>query len=179
MIAERIIQGSGYVAKIETHSFVDGEGVRCSLYVSGCPFRCSGCYNVAAQHFRYGEPLTDALVAEVIAACEPDYIAGLSILGGEPFCNLAVTMPLIHAFRERFGETKDIWVWTGYQLEYLMQLHDERLKMLEQIDVLVDGMFIQKLYRPNLAYRGSLNQRVIHVPTYIATQSVARAIYVE
>ena len=175
----RLTQGAGYVAKIETHSFVDGEGVRCSLYVSGCPFRCPGCYNVAAQHFRYGEPFTDDVIAEVIGACEPSYISGLSILGGEPFCNLAVIAPLIRAFRERFGHTKNIWVWTGYQLEYLWRQHDERTALLQQIDMLVDGMFIQTLYRPNLAYRGSLNQRVIHLPTYIKTQSVAQAIYVE
>ncbi|UXR78254.1 MULTISPECIES: anaerobic ribonucleoside-triphosphate reductase activating protein [unclassified Staphylococcus] len=174
-----LIQGSGYIAKIETHSFVDGEGVRCSLYVSGCPFRCPGCYNVAAQHFRYGEPFTDPIIDEVISACEPSYISGLSILGGEPFCNLAVIVPLIRAFRHHFGHTKDIWVWTGYQLEYLWCQDDERKTILQNIDVLVDGMFIQHLYRPNLAYRGSLNQRVIHMPTFRETFSVGRAIYVE
>ncbi|MDO5376502.1 MAG: anaerobic ribonucleoside-triphosphate reductase activating protein [Staphylococcus rostri] len=179
MTTAQVIRGAGYVAKIETHSFVDGEGVRCSLYVSGCPFRCPGCYNVAAQHFRYGEPFSDAMIDEVITACEPSYISGLSILGGEPFCNLAVVIPLIRAFRQHFGRTKDIWVWTGYQLEYLWRQTDERKTVLQDIDMLVDGMFVQKLYRPNLAYRGSLNQRVIHMPTYMRTHSVAQAIYVE
>ncbi|UXR69525.1 anaerobic ribonucleoside-triphosphate reductase activating protein [Staphylococcus sp. IVB6246] len=174
-----VIQGSGYIAKIETHSFVDGEGVRCSLYVSGCPFHCPGCYNVAAQHFRYGEPFTDEIISEVMEACTPSYISGLSILGGELFCNLAVIAPLIRAFRECFGRTKDIWVWTGYQLEYLWHQNDERTALLQEVDVLVDGMFVQKLYRPNLAYRGSLNQRVIHIPTYAETQSMSHAIYVE
>lgn len=72
--------GAGYIAKIEYQSFVDGEGVRCSVYVSGCPFQCQGCYNKAAQHFRYGEAMTHTVMEEVLDACAPEYIAGLSIL---------------------------------------------------------------------------------------------------
>ncbi|MBI5975996.1 anaerobic ribonucleoside-triphosphate reductase activating protein [Staphylococcus canis] len=169
----------GYIAKIEYHSFVDGEGVRCSVYVSGCPFKCEGCYNVAAQHFRYGEPLTDDIIEEILEACAPSYISGLSLLGGEPFCNLNVITPLIHAFRERFGQTKTIWMWTGFQIEYLSRSTRARQAILSEIDVLVDGMFIAHLYQPNLPYKGSLNQRVIDVPTYLKTQSIAQAIYIQ
>ena len=74
--------------KIESNSFVDGEGVRCSVYVSGCPFNCVGCYNKASQKFRYGEKYTDEILAEILDDCDHDYISGLSLLGGEPFCNL-------------------------------------------------------------------------------------------
>ncbi|MGM7689244.1 anaerobic ribonucleoside-triphosphate reductase activating protein [Staphylococcus felis] len=171
--------GAGYIAKIEYHSFVDGEGVRCSVYVSGCPFQCQGCYNVAAQNFRYGEPMTDDLIHEIIEACEPSYIAGLSILGGEPFCNLNIVTPLIRAFRERFGQTKTIWMWTGFQLEFLWNEAHARRTLLKSIDVLVDGMFIEHLYKPNLPYKGSLNQRVIHIPTYIETLSIPKSIHIE
>ncbi|MGV3244898.1 anaerobic ribonucleoside-triphosphate reductase activating protein [Staphylococcus sp. 11261D007BR] len=178
MIAEAIRQGSGYIAKIEHHSFVDGEGVRCSVYVSGCPFQCPGCYNVAAQHFRYGAPFVDEMIDDILEACAPDYISGLSILGGEPFCNLKVTSALIEAFRERFGKTKSIWVWSGFQFEWLWR-DSQRRPLLEKVDVLVDGMFIQHLYRPNLPYKGSLNQRVIHIPTYRRTHNLSKAIYIE
>ncbi|MDT0715904.1 anaerobic ribonucleoside-triphosphate reductase activating protein [Staphylococcus chromogenes] len=163
MSALDIVEGRGYIAKIEQQSFVDGEGVRVSVYVSGCPFQCEGCYNVAAQKFTYGEPFTDEVLSEILKACEPDYIAGLSILGGEPFCNVDITLKLAEAFRKRFGPRKTLWVWTGFLFEYLARDTGLRYQLLSLIDVLVDGPFIQPLYQPNLAYKGSLNQRVIDV----------------
>ncbi|MDM7465983.1 anaerobic ribonucleoside-triphosphate reductase activating protein [Staphylococcus warneri] len=171
-----IEHGQGYIAKIETHSFVDGEGVRCSVYVSGCPFQCLDCYNKAAQHFKYGEPFTEKILQEIISYCEQSYISGLSILGGEPFCNLDVTLKLVQAFRQRFGQTKTIWVWTGFQFEYLSQDKGLRFELLESMDVLVDGMFITQLYRPNLPYKGSLNQRVIDVSTSLQRQQLSEYI---
>ncbi|AKS66183.1 anaerobic ribonucleoside-triphosphate reductase activating protein [Staphylococcus schleiferi] len=179
MIAQKIKKGAGYIAKIEYQSFVDGEGVRCSVYVSGCPFLCEGCYNVAAQNFRYGERATETLISEVLDACAPEYISGLSILGGEPFCNLDIVIPLVHAFRERYGSRKSIWVWTGFLFEYLWFADDERTALLKQVDVIVDGMFIQKLYQPNLPYKGSLNQRVIDVQQFIKTEMISQSIYIE
>ena len=77
-----IKEGQHYIAKIESHSFVDGEGVRCSVYVSGCPFQCKGCYNVKAQNFKYGEPFELEMLEEILDYCAPSYIEGLSILGG-------------------------------------------------------------------------------------------------
>ncbi|PTK47752.1 anaerobic ribonucleoside-triphosphate reductase activating protein, partial [Staphylococcus nepalensis] len=88
MLYAQVETGQGYLAKIEEESFVDGEGGRCSVYVSGCPFACAGCYNVAAQKFKYGTPFTDEMLTQILDACAPDYIAGLSLLGGEPFCNI-------------------------------------------------------------------------------------------
>ncbi|MBE9429555.1 anaerobic ribonucleoside-triphosphate reductase activating protein [Staphylococcus warneri] len=172
-----IEHGQGYIAKIETHSFVDGEGVRCSVYVSGCPFQCLDCYNKAAQHFKYGEPFTEKILQEILSYCEPGYISGLSILGGEPFCNLDVTLRLVQAFRQRFGQTKTIWIWTGFQYEYLSQDKGLRFELLEYVDVLVDGMFITQLYRPNLPYKGSLNQRVIDVNTSLQRHQLCEYIY--
>ncbi|RAA69062.1 anaerobic ribonucleoside-triphosphate reductase activating protein, partial [Burkholderia multivorans] len=119
MLYAQVETGQGYLAKIEEESFVDGEGVRCSVYVSGCPFACAGCYNVAAQKFKYGTPFTDETLTQILDACAPDYIAGLSLLGGEPFCNIDIIQPLIEAFRARFGHTKTIWVWSGFMFENL------------------------------------------------------------
>ena len=158
-----IINGQGYIAKIESQSFVDGECVRCSLYVSGCPFACLNCYNKAAQNFKYGEKFNIETLNEILENCEPDYIEGLSILGGEPFCNLDITLNCAHAFRQRFGHSKTLWVWTGFLFEYLRNDQSQRSELLKIIDVLVDGPFMHHLYKPNLPYKGSLNQRVIDV----------------
>ncbi|HHC5842696.1 TPA: 4Fe-4S single cluster domain-containing protein, partial [Staphylococcus aureus] len=95
--------------------------------------------------------------------CDHDYISGLSLLGGEPFCNLDITLNLVKAFRARFGNTKTIWVWTGFLYEYLANDCTERRELLSYIDVLVDGLFIQHLFKPDLPYKGSLNQRIIDV----------------
>lgn len=172
MLYAQVETGQGYLAKIEEESFVDGEGVRCSVYVSGCPFACAGCYNVAAQKFKYGTPFTDDTLTHILDACAPDYIAGLSLLGGEPFCNVDIIQPLIEAFRARFGHTKTIWVWSGFMFENLKHNTQARRQILNQIDVLVDGPFVQQLYQPGLAFKGSLNQRVINVPLSLQTNTV-------
>lgn len=88
-------------------------------------------------------------------------------------------MPLVRAFRERYGEHKTLWVWTGFLFEYLWHANDERTALLRQADVIVDGMFIQSLYRPNLPYKGSLNQRVIDVNAWLSTEQLSHAIYIE
>lgn len=172
MLYAQVETGQGYLAKIEEESFVDGEGVRCSVYVSGCPFACAGCYNVAAQKFKYGTPFTDEMLTQILDACASDYIAGLSLLGGEPFCNIDIIQPLIEAFRARFGHTKTIWVWSGFMFENLKHNTKARKELLKQIDVLVDGPFVQQLYQPGLAFKGSLNQRVINVPLSLQTNTI-------
>ncbi|PTJ18182.1 anaerobic ribonucleoside-triphosphate reductase activating protein [Staphylococcus simulans] len=172
MLYAQVETGQGYLAKIEEESFVDGEGVRCSVYVSGCPFACVGCYNVAAQKFKYGTPFTDDTMTQILDACAPDYIAGLSLLGGEPFCNIDIIQPLIEAFRARFGHTKTIWVWSGFMFENLKHNTKTRRQLLSQIDVLVDGPFVQQLYQPGLAFKGSLNQRVINVPLSLQANTI-------
>nr|WP_197271887.1 anaerobic ribonucleoside-triphosphate reductase activating protein [Staphylococcus carnosus] len=172
LMFENVQNGQGYIAKIEKESFVDGEGVRCSVYVSGCPFNCKGCYNHAAQNFTYGHALDDVTLKTIIEECTPDYIAGLSILGGEPFCNLDTVECIIQAIRKQFNTQKSIWVWSGFLFETLMHDSGKRRSILEQIDVLVDGPFVQKLYQPGLPYKGSLNQRVIDVQSSLAANLI-------
>lgn len=164
--------GQNHIAKIESHSFVDGEGVRCSVYVSGCPFQCKKCYNEKAQNFKYGETFSEDVLQEILENCEPSYISGISILGGEPFCNLNITLKIARAFRERFGHSKTIWIWTGFLFEYLKHQTDERRELLELTDILVDGLFMYQLYKPNLPYKGSLNQRVINVQDSLRSQGI-------
>src|SRR5690625_1317048 len=153
----------GYIADYKPYNFVDGEGVRCSLYVSGCPFDCQGCYNEVAQDFSYGEPYTKALEDQIIKDLQADYCQGLTLLGGEPFLNTAVTISLCERVREEFGDTKDIWGWSGYTFQELMKSSQDKIDLLKLIDVLVDGRFVEAKKDLNLAFRGSSNQKIIDV----------------
>ena len=153
-----------YVADYKPFVMVDGEGVRCSIYVSGCPFHCPSCYNVASQNFRYGEPYTPELEDRIMEDCAKSYVDGLSLVGGEPFLNSPVLLPLVQHFRKEFGNTKTIWSWTGYTWEQLQVETPDKQMLLAQLDVLVDGPFIQEQFYHNLSFRGSRNQRIIDVP---------------
>lgn len=155
-----------FVADYKPHVFVDGPGVRCSLYVSGCPFKCVGCYNEAAQSFRYGFEYTNQLEERILADLAHSYVAGLTLLGGEPFLNTGVCLQLARRVREELPQ-KTIWAWSGYTWEQLLfsarQGNSDQLELLELCDVLVDGPFIQSRYNSQLAFRGSENQRIIDV----------------
>lgn len=153
----------GYVADYKPYNFVDGEGVRCSLYVSGCPFACRGCYNKVAQDFSYGSPYTKELEDQIISDLAADYCQGLTLLGGEPFLNTQVSLSLSKRVKAEFGEQKDIWAWSGYTFEELINGSDDKVELLKLIDVLVDGKFIEEKKDLNLAFRGSSNQKIIDV----------------
>lgn len=152
----------GYVSDYKPFNFVDGEGVRCSLYLSGCKFHCEGCYNQATWNFRYGSPYTKELEERIMSDLSQSYVQGLTLLGGEPFLNTGVALPLVKRIREELPE-KDIWSWTGYTWEELLQEDETKLELLRNIDILVDGRF--KLSKKNLLlqFRGSSNQRIIDV----------------
>lgn len=158
------VLSAGYIADYKPFNFVDGEGVRCSLYVSGCPFNCPGCYNKAAQSFRYGKPYTKELENQILADLAQPYVAGISLLGGEPFLNTNILIPLLLRIREIFGDTKNVWAWSGYTLEQLKAETDKK-ELLDLCDVLVDGPFIESNFVRNLPYRGSTNQRIIDLHT--------------
>ena len=153
-----------YVADYKPFNFVDGEGVRCSVYVSGCLFNCPGCYNKAAQNFHYGQPYTQELEDQIMEDLSQSYVQGLTLLGGEPFLNTQVCLKLIHRLRKEFGHTKDIWSWSGYTWEELLKDSDDKLEMLHNIDILVDGRFLLAKKDLTLQFRGSSNQRIIDVP---------------
>ena len=152
------------IADYKPFNFVDGEGVRNSLYVSGCLFACEGCFNKAVQNFNYGTPYTEELEAQIMVDLSHSYVQGLTLLGGEPFLNTPIVLPLVKKVRETFGDTKDIWSWSGYTFEELLQETPDKLELLSQIDVLVDGRFELAQKDLNLQFRGSRNQRIIDVP---------------
>lgn len=152
-----------YIADYKPFMFVDGEGVRCSIYVSGCLFACKGCFNKAIQNFKYGSPYTKELEDQIIEDLSQDYVQGLTLLGGEPFLNTGVCLSLVKRVKEELGDTKDIWSWTGYTFEELLQESEDKLELLSLVDVLVDGRFDLDKRDLSLQFRGSSNQRLIDV----------------
>ena len=159
-------------ASIRTCDIANGEGVRVSLFVSGCTHHCKGCFNEEAQAFDYGNPFTHEVEDEIFDAIAPSHIAGLTILGGEPMEpeNQRALVPFLRRFRERFGDTKTLWIYTGCIWEKLagkdgpyrwrIEVTDEILGMT---DVLIDGPFLEELKDISLRFRGSSNQRIIDI----------------
>ena len=160
------------IADYKAFNFVDGEGVRNSIYVSGCPFNCRGCYNRIVQNFNYGVPYTEELEQQIIDDLKHDYVQGLTLLGGEPFLNTTVLIPLVKRVREIYGNTKDIWSWSGYYYEELLQDTEDKIELLHLIDVLVDGRFDITKKDLTLQFRGSSNQRIIDVPQSLEQKQV-------
>lgn len=161
-----------YVADYKPFTMVDGPGVRCAIYLSGCKFLCPGCYNVVAQNFHYGSPYTQALEDQIIADLRQPYVQGLTLLGGEPFLNTAVALKLTRRVRAEFGTTKDIWSWTGYTWKELAEETPDKQALLNELDVLVDGRFVQALMDLSLRFRGSSNQKMIDVPASLAAHEI-------
>jgi anaerobic ribonucleoside-triphosphate reductase activating protein len=153
-----------HVADYKPFVFVDGEGVRCSLYVSGCLFACEGCFNEAAWSFRYGQPYSPGLEEQILADLGHESVQGLSLLGGEPFLNTSVCLRVTGRLRAEHGRRKDVWAWSGYTFEQLLAGSDDKVALLHELDVLVDGPFTLAERDLTLPFRGSRNQRVLDVP---------------
>lgn len=160
-------------ASIRKCDIANGEGVRVSLFVSGCTHRCKGCFNEEAQDFNYGSSFTGEVESEIFAALEPTHIAGLTILGGEPMepSNQKALAPFLRRFREKFGVEKTLWIYTGCTLEQLKDpasrwRTDETDEILAMTDVLVDGPFIEELKDISLQFRGSSNQRILRLHSF-------------
>ena len=155
------------IADYKRFLMTDGEGIRCSLYVSGCPFHCEGCYNSSIWDFQAGHEYNEKLEAQIMDDLAQSFVQGITFLGGEPLLNTGVLLPLARKIRERFGHTKDIWCWTGYTWEELMREGEspDKLDLLREIDILVDGRYIKTQHDSLLQFRGSSNQRIIDVPS--------------
>lgn len=161
----------GYVADYKPFSFVDGEGVRCALYVSGCTLKCAGCFNKAAQSFRFGTPYSGALEDQILRDLEHPAVQGLSLLGGEPFLNTDTCLSLVRRARKEFGTTRDVWAWSGFTFDELIAGGPDRVELLAACDVLVDGRFVIEERDLALRFRGSRNQRVLDVRASIESAS--------
>ena len=153
--------------RIYKNDMVNGEGVRTTLFVSGCDHACRGCYNKSTWNPNSGERFTQQQVNEILESLMPDHIAGLSLTGGDPLHddNLVPILMLVQTIREVFGNDKNIWLWTGYTKQELEEATginaNLRRNIIKRIDVLIDGKFEQDKFEHGLPFRGSTNQ-IIH-----------------
>ena len=164
--------------EIKKYDIANGEGVRVSLFVSGCTHHCKNCFNFETWDFNYGKPFTKETEDEIIDSLSHDYIDGLTLIGGEPFepQNQRALLPFVKKVKEKYPN-KTVWCYSGYLFDKEL-LGESRARcectdeMLGLIDVLVDGEFKQDLYDISLSFRGSSNQRIIDVPKSLKTGKI-------
>lgn len=161
-------------AEIKYCDIANGVGCRTSLFVSGCTHACPGCFNEIAWNFSYGEEYDGDVEERIIESLRPPYVAGLTLLGGEPMEpeHQRVLVELLERIRRELPE-KTVWCYTGDVLEDLLDDSSPRRtevtdRMLACIDVLVDGPWVQDLHDITLRFRGSSNQRLIDLPATLA-----------
>ena len=147
----------------------NGPGVRVSIFMQGCQFHCKNCFNPETWDFEGGKEFTDETIDEVLDLCKKDEIKGLSILGGEPMHpkNIDGTTKLAKRFKEKYPN-KNLWAWSGFTFE--KDLKDKEI--MNYLDVLVDGQFVDEQKNPTLAWKGSANQRVIDVKQSMKSNKV-------
>lgn len=146
----------------------NGDGVRVSLFVSGCRNHCKGCFSPQTWNFDYGEDFTPIQENEIIEQCKKSYISGLTILGGDPFEkeNQLALVSFVKKFKEECPD-KTLWMYTGYVLdkdlkrEQRQYIHGTTNRILEFVDILVDGPFEEDKKDLTLKFRGSSNQRLL------------------
>ncbi|MFG6379669.1 MAG: anaerobic ribonucleoside-triphosphate reductase activating protein [Lachnospiraceae bacterium] len=165
-------------ASIKRMDVANGPGVRMSLFVSGCTHYCKNCFNQEAWDFEYGEPFTEKEIEKIVDYVSGDYIAGLTLLGGEPLepANQKGLLPLLRRMREVCPK-KSVWCYTGYDFEKdilgrMMNEIEEMREFLSYIDVLVDGEYIEELHKFSLRFKGSSNQRIIMVQESLREKEV-------
>lgn len=156
-------------ADIKRVDVANGEGVRVSVFVSGCNHHCKGCFNKCAWDFNYGNKFTDIEIDKVLSYLNHDYISGLSLLGGEPLepQNQEGLLPLVKKVKEKFPN-KNIWCYTGFDFEKdvmdnMMKNNPTSRELLRYIDVIVDGKFEEEKKDLKLRFRGSSNQKILDV----------------
>ena len=168
-------------AEIKYNDIANGPGVRTSLFVSGCTHRCKGCFNEVAWDFNYGTPFTQETIDAIINSMKPAYIAGITLLGGEPFepANQRGLLPLLKQVKQTYPD-KNIWCFTGYLfdkdiMDKMYETYPETKEMLSYIDICVDGRFVEELKDMMLKFKGSFNQRTIDVQASLKTGTVVIA----
>jgi len=164
---------------IKTCDIANGVGVRTTLFVSGCTHHCKNCFQPETWSFDYGQPFTTETEDYLLKELSPGYIAGLTLLGGEPMepDNQRRLLPFLKRLRSELPG-KTVWAYSGYLWEELTGQTPSRCRcevtdeLLSLLDVLVDGEFVEELHDITLRFRGSSNQRLIHVPLSLKTGTV-------
>ena len=160
--------------EIKKCDIANGEGVRVTLFVSGCTHHCKSCFNAETWDFNFGKPFSGEVEDEIIEALKPGYIVGLTLLGGEPMepVNQTALLPFIERVKKECPD-KNIWCYTGYTFDEDLSeggkaYCEATAPLLSMIDVLVDGEFVEELKDIRLSFRGSSNQRIIDVKKSLA-----------
>ena len=156
-------------AQIRKYDVANGPGIRTTIFVTGCTHKCHNCFNEEYQDFDFGDPWTQKETDEVIEDLKLDEVRGLTILGGEPFQNEVDLLKVLRDIKKEVQ--KDIWIFSGYTYEEILK-DDNKKKLLEECDVLVDGRFVEALKDLNLRFRGSSNQRIIDVQKSLESNEV-------
>ena len=165
-------------AEIKNCDIANGPGVRVSLFVSGCTHRCKGCFNEIAWDFNYGKPFTQGTIDSILEMLQPDYIKGLTLLGGEPFEpeNQPAILELLRQLKAKYPD-KSVWAFSGYLFD--KDILAGRLgpceitkEYLSYLDVLIDGPFMLEKKDLSLRFRGSSNQRIIDVPASLKSGEI-------
>ena len=166
-----------YYSELKTYSIENGTGVRVSLFVSGCRHHCKGCFNEETWDFCHGTPFTKEVEDQIIESMKPDYMAGITLLGGAPgeVENQAALLPLLRRIREELPN-KTVWIYTGYLLEDFKPEKrawcEATEEFLRACDVVVDGPFLLEKKNLSIKFRGSENQRIIDMKRTIATGKI-------
>lgn len=138
----------------------NGLGLRCTLYISGCKCYCKNCHNKDTWDFNSGILFDENAQKDLFEAISKPYIKGLTLSGGNPLDSYESVLELLKTFRMEFGDTKDVWLYSGYTLEEILDMG--MTEILEYIDVLVDGRYVDELRDLSLPFRGSSNQRILY-----------------
>ncbi len=172
-----------YYGEIKRNDIANGEGVRVTLFVSGCTNCCKGCFQPETWDFNYGKPFTQETEELILKALEPSYINGLTLLGGDPFepRNQRDLLPFVKKVRALYPN-KTIWAFSGFTYEELTKdgsycRCDETDELLSLLDILVDGRFVEELKNISLVFRGSSNQRIIDMNKTRQTGEIVIANY--
>ena len=156
-------------AQIRKYDVANGPGIRTTIFVTGCTHKCPNCFNEEYQDFNFGNPWTLKETDEVIKYLKLDEVKGLTILGGEPFQNEVDLLQVIRDIKKEVQ--KEIWIFSGYTYEEILKDEDKK-KLLEECDVLVDGRFVEALKDLSLRFRGSSNQRIIDIKKSLEANEV-------
>lgn len=169
-------------ADIKKIDVANGEGVRVSVFVSGCNHHCKGCFNQCAWDFNYGKEFSEKEEQQIIDYMNHDYISGLSLLGGEPLepKNQEGLLPLVKKVKEKFPN-KDIWCYTGFDFEKdvvgkMAKNNETTRELLKYIDIIVDGKFEEDKKDLKLQFRGSSNQKIVDVKKSLQTGQIVKQI---
>lgn len=149
-----------HILQVKKNDIANGPGIRVSVWVAGCSHRCEGCHNPETWKWTQGKSLTSERIEKILFLCDKPYIHGLTLTGGDPLFikNRDGMTELCKKFREKFKNTKTIWLWTGYLFKDVREL-----EIFSYIDTVVEGKFIKELKDISLVYCGSSNQKVINL----------------